>query len=277
MAEGELFSTIELSQVVEIEEASFNAWPAGLVAELGGWRLRASDGVTNRANSVWCARYSGATPTDPRVLAVEEFYTAHNLPACFQMTIASQPQSLGNRLAERGYRLHSPTLVQLASLESVLQNTPPLRSLPHLEVELIEQFEQEWFDLYEQIEQEDPSKASGRAAILDRIPAPRAFLRATIDGVPAAVGVGAVQGAYLGIFCMATAPEYRRRGAASGILRALAIWADMNRARKAFLQVVAGNHTALATYGKVGFHTAYNYHYRIFNRQSPGPRQGLHT
>lgn len=266
MAEGELFSTIDVGQVAEIEEAAFASWPAGEVRELGGWRLRASDGVTNRANSVWCGRYGGATSLETRMAAVEEYYAAHGLPACFQMTVAAQPDGLDKKLALRGYRLHSPTLVQLTTLESVLRNTPALRTLPHLEVELIEDFEQEWFDLYEEIEQEDPAKASGRAAILDRLPAPRAFMRATVDGMPAAVGIGVVQGAYLGIFCMATAPEYRRRGAASGILRAMAIWAEMNRAHRTYLQVAAGNQAALAVYGRIGFQTAYNYHYRILDR-----------
>jgi GNAT superfamily N-acetyltransferase len=273
MAEGELFSTIEVSHVAEIEEAAFATWPAGEVAELGGWRLRASEGVTNRANSVWSIRHNGATSVDARILAVEEFYATRGLPACFQMTVASQPPNLDSRLADRGYRLHAPTLVQLASLETILQSTPALRTMPHLEVELLEEFEEEWFDLYEAIEQADATRASGRAAIMDRIPAPRAFLRATVDGVPAAVGVGVVHGAYLGISCMATAPAYRRRGAAQGILRAMAIWADMNRARRAFLQVVAGNQIALALYGRLGFQTAYNYYYRILDKRTPAPAQ----
>lgn len=270
MAEGELFSTIEVSHVAEIEEAAFATWPAGEVADLGGWRLRASDGVTHRANSVWNARFGGAVAVEARLLAVEEFYATRGLPACFQMTVASQPENLDSRLADRGYRLHSPTLVQLATIETVLQNTPALRTMPYLEVELNEEFEEDWFDLYETIEQEDPSRASGRAAILDRIAEPRAFVRATIDGTPAAVGLGVVRGAYLGISCMATAPRFRRRGAASGILRAMAIWAEMNRAHRAFLQVVAGNHGGMALYGRLGFHTAYNYHYRILDRKEEG-------
>jgi len=272
MAEGELFSTIEVSHVAEIEEAAFATWPAGEVAELGGWRLRAADGVTNRANSVWNVRIGGATPIAPRIVAVEEFYATRGLPACFQMTVASQPHDLDSRLADRGYRLHSPTLVQLTTLESILRNTPTLRTLPHLEVELIEEFEQEWFDLYEEFEQENPAHASARAAILDRIAAPRAFLRATVDGIPAAVGLGVVQGAYLGIFCMSTSAQFRRRGAASGILRAMAIWAEMNRAHRAFLQVRAGNQGALTLYGRLGFHTAYNYHYRILDLPAPASR-----
>lgn len=274
MAEGELFSTIELSHVVEIEEAAFAAWPAEDVVELGGWRLRASGGVTGRANSVWCTRIQGSTPIEPRIFAVEEYYAARDLPARYQLNAASLPDGLDERLAQRGYQRVSPTLVQIASLETLLQRTPALRTMPHVEIELAEEFEQEWFDLYEAIEGEDPAQATGRAAILDRTPAPRAFLTAKVDGVPAAVGLGVVSGAYVGIFCMATHADFRRRGAATGILRAMAIWADMNRASTAYLQVTAGNFAGLAVYNKLGFRTAYNYHYRLFNPRAHAPQEG---
>ena len=44
---------MSLDQVRELEELAANAWPAGEVEELDGWRLRFNAGVTRRANSVW--------------------------------------------------------------------------------------------------------------------------------------------------------------------------------------------------------------------------------
>jgi ribosomal protein S18 acetylase RimI-like enzyme len=83
-----------------------------------------------------------------------------------------------------------------------------------------------------------------------------------IDGAPAALGLGVVEGDWLGIFCMTTDPGFRRRGAASAILRTLAIWAQLYDARRAYLQVMDQNTAAQALYARVGFETLYHYHYR---------------
>src|SRR5262249_31764512 len=41
--------------IAELEARAFAAWPAAEVEPLGGWRLRATSGVTRRANSAWTA------------------------------------------------------------------------------------------------------------------------------------------------------------------------------------------------------------------------------
>ena len=101
-----------------------------------------------------------------------------------------------------------------------------------------------------------------RRGILEQIASPAGFALLYVNGIAAAVGLGVVSGPWVGIFCMATDIAYRRRGAASAILRTLAIWAQLYGAERAYLQVMADNAAARALYERVGFLTVYHYFYR---------------
>ncbi len=254
---------LDLERIRAIEEAAFAAWPAHAVLEVDGWRARRAEGITGRANSVCAVEHAGARPLAESLAAVEAFYAAHNLPARFQITPASLPTGLDALLDARGYRRLSSTSVQTALLPSILERTPALRALPHFAVEVAEAFDEEWFAAYGVAESLAPESVAERAAVLGRIPGPVAFARLDADGAPAAVGLGVVYGSWLGIFCMSTLSTQRRRGAATALLRTLAIWGSLYDACEAYLQVKTDNAAALAVYARAGFATAYPYHYRV--------------
>jgi len=55
-----------------LDELAANAWPAQVQQAFGGWRLRATNGLTRRANSVLTA---APTPDHPEWLSyIEDFY-----------------------------------------------------------------------------------------------------------------------------------------------------------------------------------------------------------
>jgi ribosomal protein S18 acetylase RimI-like enzyme len=257
---------MESAEIIAVEEAALAAWPALEIAQLDGWHLRAALGVTGRANSVWPNRCTGSLSLDERLEAVERFYTERGLAAKFQITPAALPEGLDARLRARGYRLHSPTWVQTASLGEIMQHTRPLRELPNFEIEVSEEFDVAWFILYREAEGADESSAAVRRVILQQLPQPSAFVSLSVDGAEAAVGLGVVCGSWMGVFCMSTVARFRRMGAASAILRSLAIWGSMHEADQAYLQVRQENAAAIATYARAGFTTAYPYHYRVLNR-----------
>jgi GNAT superfamily N-acetyltransferase len=259
-------NTEELGRVAEIEEAARDAWPAEEVAICDGWWLRASRGVTGRGNSVWSVRTGTALALGERVDAVESFYAGRGLASRFQMTPAA-PADLDEELVRRGYRADSHTWVQTAYLSTILVRTPPLQALPHLTLEVAEAFDEEWFALYCDAEQATGLHAEVRASILKRIAGPVAFAMASVQGAPAAVGLGVVGGEWLGIFCMSTVPRARRQGAATAILRTLAIWGGLYDARGAYLQVKQENAGAVSTYARAGFVNAFPYFYRIRDGQ----------
>jgi ribosomal protein S18 acetylase RimI-like enzyme len=251
-----------LAQIRMLDELAARAWPAAEAIPLGGWLLRASEGVTRRANSVWPADSPANADLEDQVAQVEAFYAVRGLPVRFQLSPAVAPFCLDAFLAGRGYQHVSPTAVQTAALPSILERTPPLRHHPEFEVEVAEAYHDDWFHTYVAVEHAGETQLDARRAILQRIANTAGFVLLRIDGEPAAVGLGVVEGKWLGLFCMATAPRYRRRGAAAAILRTLAIWAQLYEARAAYLQVMEENAAAQRLYASAGFVTLYQYHYR---------------
>lgn len=248
--------------ILLIETLAANAWPPEQSVLLDGWRLRSAGGITRRANSVWPNVDTGATSLEDKLVAVERHYAALGLPSIFQICDAARPAGLDATLAEHGYGANSHTLVQTAPIRDLLQSLLPLRLYPHFEIEVSEEFYDDWFALYCHSEEVSGYAAAMRGSILQRIAPTHGFALLRINGQPASVGLGVVEAGWLGVFCMATLPPFRRQGAAGAVLRTLAIWAQLYDAQHAYLQVMQNNRGAQQLYAKAGFATAYHYHYR---------------
>jgi N-acetylmuramic acid 6-phosphate etherase len=259
--------------ILLIETLAANAWPPQQSEELDGWRLRSAGGITRRANSVWPNALGGQVGLEERLSAVERHYSALGLPSIFQICAAAQPPDLDEILAARGYSADAHTFVQTVPLRLLLQKVPPLvgNGSGGFAIEIGETFNGEWFAFYCRSEEVSGHAAAVREDILRRIAPPHSFALLRIGGEPAAVGLGVVESDWLGIFCMATLPRFRRRGAASALLRALALWGETCGAEHSYLQVMQNNAPAQQLYAKGGFVTAYPYHYRI--KDDPLPAQ----
>ena len=249
--------------ILTLETIAANAWPAAEVEACHGWRLRQTAGVTRRANSVWPNGDTGGAPLAAKLARAEAFYAERNLPVIFQICDAMQPADLDAQLEARGYRAEAHTHVQSAPLAAMLAKLPSLRHDPMFEVEVQETFDPFWFELYCASEEVAAGAAAIRRGILERIAPRRGFVLARRADEPAAVGLGVVETGWLGIFSMATLPQWRRRGAARAILRTLASWAQLHDAQHAYLQVMAHNASAQQLYTGAGFTTLYDYHYRV--------------
>jgi ribosomal protein S18 acetylase RimI-like enzyme len=243
--------------VHELEELAFRAWPAEEVLELDGWRLRFTQRVTNRANSVWPNAAKGDLGLPARVDAVEAFYRARGAPSSFQITAAAEPPGLDAHLAERGYVVHSPVAVETLGIQEFRFPGQP----PQLTTRVLSSPDDDWFHV---------SVERGRftgtkeiySGILHRIGNRAGFAVAKRSGNPISIGLGVVEGQWLGIFNMATLPEDRRQHAATAILGALVGWGCARGATRAYLQVEEENLPARALYRSSGFAPAYLYHYR---------------
>jgi predicted GNAT family acetyltransferase len=95
-----------------------------------------------------------------------------------------------------------------------------------------------------------------------RVPSPRAFGLAKLDGVVAGAALAIASDGWAGLTAVHTLPAQRRRGVARHLLRALADWALAQAARQLYLQVEADNTAARRLYGALGFAETYCYHYR---------------
>lgn len=107
----------------------------------------------------------------------------------------------------------------------------------------------------------DPADAEERLETLRRIAPPVFFARLDVDGVPAAVGAGAVEGDWVGLSVMRTVERARRGGLARRIVGSLLEAGRRAGATRSYLQVEAENAPAIALYQACGFEEAYRYRY----------------
>jgi ribosomal protein S18 acetylase RimI-like enzyme len=250
------------TMILDLEERAFRAWPAAEVRELDGWRLRSTGGVTRRANSVWPNRGTGPTSLAGRLDEVEAFYAARRLPALYQITTIATPSGLDDALAARGYLIEAPVAVEVAT-------TDDLRLAASAETRIEEQLRPAWFEL---------SAHRGRFSavadvyrgLLDRLDGRALYATALQEGTPAAVGLGVIDGDWLGVFSMLTLPDCRRRGLGTALLAALAGAARVRGLAHLYLQVELENEAARSLYHRAGFREAYRYHYR----REPSTREG---
>lgn len=245
-----------------LEELSSNAWPAAMVQVMDGWRLHFNWGVTRRANSVWPNQAGNRQPLAEKLALVEEFYTRRGYPARYKICPAAQPAGLDAILAKRGYTSDARTCVQTASLASVLASTG---SNPAYGVTVAGAFDERWFATYCRIEQVNDPAAQARRDILQRIGPRTGYALLEVEGRPIAVGLAVAERGWAGIFGMATRAQFRRQGAATAVLHALAKWSRHHQATQMYLQVMENNAPARALYARASFETLYHYHYR----QSP--------
>ncbi len=244
-------------RILELEETAFRAWPAADVVDEDGWRVRFTPLSSHRANSVCANACRGRRSLDDRIDAVETFYAARGAPASFQISAAADPPDLDGRLAARGYDVSVAALVETIELSEFRMLGQPPGILTRVTPSAVE----EWCSLAV----EGGRHAGQREAylgLLGRIGARAGFAVARKKGVPVAIGLGVLDGEWLGVFDMATVPEARRRRAATAVLGALAAWGSARGAMRVYLQVERDNTPGRALYESAGFRESYPYHFR---------------
>lgn len=230
-----------------LDRLATQAWPGLEQVELDGWLLRASYGVTKRANS--------ALPVDADVHRIDgvlprlhDFYVERELPVLVQV---SDP-AFAAALDARGWATQD---------ETVILTGPVARG--GVGVTVADVPTDAWLDCWWAVDGRGGARELQVARdILARVQAPVGYASAHLDGRPVAVARGVVQQGWLGVFGMAVLPIARRRGLATAVLRGLANWASGHGARSTFLQVMASNAPALSLYDGLGFGEAYRYAYR---------------
>ncbi len=151
-------------------------------------------------------------------------------PSRFQICTVAQPSDLDAVLDRRAYTAEAHSSVQSASIAFVLSRTAARTTTQT--VATIDAPSDEWFAAYCRAESVADREAATRRGILSRIAASTAYAAVFDEGRPASVGLGVVEGGWLGIFSMATSPHFRRRGAATAILRSSRVGTTPGRPRR---------------------------------------------
>jgi GNAT superfamily N-acetyltransferase len=247
------------ADVVALELAANDAWPAPIQARLGNWILRAAENWTGRANSA-LAVGDPDRPIEAAIDAVVRWYEAHG-----QQPLINAPMPLAApvnaALDVRGWSSRPMTLVQTAPVAPLL-TIEPGGDLPP--VELADAPNEAWLALASEYKGTLPGTA---VRILTGVPEVVFAQVRDAEGDLLAVARGAVTGPdrWLGVTLLHTAPRARRRGLGRHVLRGLAQWATQRGATRAYLQVEERNTAAVALYGGVGFGT----HHTYLTREAP--------
>jgi N-acetylglutamate synthase len=217
---------------------------------LGEWTMRAAGGFSGRANS--CLAVGDPGVGIPRAAErIERWSAEHGIHPRAQVVVGSGPD---RALAALGWRqTYVVTDVMAAKLGRFLGS-----DLPDAGVRVTEVFEPAWATAYNRSRPNDADPH-----LLEMILAgnpPRAF--ASVGG-PDYTGIarGHVSGGWLGLVSIWVAPEHRRRGRATAMMRALGHWAARRGARYAYLQVATANSAAVTAYERLGFRHHHTYRY----------------
>jgi GNAT superfamily N-acetyltransferase len=200
---------------------------------------------------------------DPHIALVEEFYRERGLVPRFQISPATRPSGLDEKLEARGYRIEAPTLVLVARAPQVLERTAAQETQ---EIAIAEGIDEFWVAEYAYAHGDDErarERLRSYGHLLRRLGPSVATAVLPVDRKPAAIGLGVLERGWVGVFAMGTRPEARRRGAATTVLHALACWARDKGAEQMYLQVESANDAARQLYVRAGFETVYRYHYRM--------------
>jgi GNAT superfamily N-acetyltransferase len=248
------------ADVVSLELAANDAWPAPTQARLGNWILRAGDNWTGRANSALAVGDPDRT-LEAAIDAVEQWYAEHG-----QQPLINAPMPLAApvnaALDERGWTARPLTLVQTSLIAPLLAGLEARPDLPPVEV--ADAPSDDWFAMVAE------HKGTLPTAAIRILTGPPEVVFAHVhdaDGTLIAVARGAVTGPdrWLGVSLLQTAPAVRRQGVARHVLRGLVQWATQHGSNRAYLQVEERNTPAVALYGKAGFST----HHTYLTRESP--------
>jgi len=229
-------------------------WPPDERAELGGWTLRASGGVTGRANSVRVAGRPGL-PLDAALEQVARWYRDRRLPPLLQVPV---PSAYDDLLAAHGWVAARRTVLRTASaaqlrraaaaapgVVTVRTTTPSAQWLAHVEPDL------------------DPDALTrillrpAGVVFVDARDASTGLLLGTGRASPAASAVGR----WAGVTSILTAPTARRRGVARTVMGELAAWAEENRCPHCYLQAPASTGPAAALCDALGLVAHHTYEY----------------
>lgn len=234
-----------------LEEISALGWPAPANARLGRWLLRAADGYTRRANSVLPLGAAGL-PVEAAIERAREWYAERRLPLRFQLPTPGT-EALDEILEKQHFLRENLTFVHVAPVGAILASAPTRDDLPA--VRLQNSPGAAWQQLQGNITPIAQAVLTGA-----RLP----IFATVVEGdTTIAIGRAVVDFDWLGITALHVAPEYRRRGIAMHVMRALAAWGRSNGARNSYLQVEEANHGAIDLYERLGYVMHHEYHYRL--------------
>ncbi len=249
-----------LATAAELDKLAARGWPATDTHDIDGWVIRSASGVTRRANSVLTA--GEVKDADAAIDLVESFYRERGLPVMFQISDATSPPDLSDRLAARGYRREGETLTQVAVLTDVAAALSSIPAEALAQVSITDEPDAEWMTMWWSVDGRGTTTDLATARLI-MTGAPALYATILDETGVSAGGRLALLDEWGALFSLVVRPNARRQGLATRILAALVAAAEAQGVTKLCLQVLATSHGALAFYESLGFVTASHYRYWV--------------
>ncbi len=238
-------------RIRELEAAAATTWPADVIIEYGKWLLRASKGVTCRANSVLP---TGAAPfgepgadIEATLLDAAAFYRHNELPPAVQVPLPVYAQ-LDEYLSAQGWELATEFHVMVTNTRDIRPREQDVK----VTVETSDEPTPAWLAV-----QDDEAPEE----IMRRYPAH--YVSVLIDGQRVAAGRIAFIGSWGILTRVFVNREYRGRGIGRIIMRALADVARTQNCGKLALQVDSRNSPAISMFESLSFRLHHRDRHRV--------------
>lgn len=233
-----------ITQIYETVEAT---WPPVATTSLGPWTLRDGGGGGKRVSA---ATLSG--PFEPGSIALAEDAMVKNGQVPLFM-IRMGDQALDSALAKRGYSLIDPVTAYAGPVSGLTDRTP--RRMDGFTA---------WPPLAIMNEIWDPGGIGpARRAVMQRADCVKTTILGRAGDRSAGVAYVAIHRRIAMLHALEVAPEFRRQGVASNILRLAAHWAQDHGATTFSLVTTSENVPSNALYASLGLRDVGKYHYMV--------------
>ncbi|XOK64167.1 GNAT family N-acetyltransferase [Paenibacillus elgii] len=244
-----------------LERLALRTWPAQLEQPCEGWILRASDGVTKRANSAWTIDdIEQWTENEKAIAESEAFYRSHRLTPRFHISEAS-PSGLDEYLERRGYVKETPCLMMTTDVGQAIRRTEPVYG-NSLRAVVQPSHDASWLGHFLALEGFAPELLEFYDNLFSRIEAPTVYISIMDRDQCVGMGTAVAEDGWSGFINIVVHPQLRGQGIGKRIVHELARWSQDQGADRLYLQVIADNAPAIRLYSGAGYEKLFAYHYR---------------
>lgn len=242
---------VRTSDIRAVEQATAAAFPGIHNDTVGGWLMRAGDGITERSNSA--VPLGPGTGTSPVPLErIREFYRDHDLPT--KLLVPDRVARPAEQLAGLPGAESGPEIIVMTrSLDGDLPEIPA--TALNVEFSVADEPDDDWLGLYHF--RGEPLPEHALRLLAGRIDGTLGFASLTVDGELVAVTRGTVthggREQHLGYSAVEVAPEWRRQGLGRLMGTSMLHWGREHGATRSYLQVIATNTAGRALYLSLGF------------------------
>lgn len=268
---------VDLFRARRLDEVTAGVVSASATAMIEGWWTKASPGVPlRRANSALPPQHGLERHGFDRasLRSVEDWYQSHGVvPRIVVSTSDPDWEALDAFLASRGYSVDAPTEMLTARSADVKDRSSALSTRLRSEPQIDEISVTVTPGLNAEVLADLSRVHSTNAAARDRTVALGSALQGSgsstfvgavaVGPEPIGLAFGVHERDLVGVFGMAVAVHWRRRGVAGSLAGALATGAELVGVSEMYLQVEADNDAARRLYRGLGFTLSHRYHYRV--------------